>query len=359
MQDMAEEQAKVANANYIATRHWEAVVESRRLGAQVSRARAELQSELLRSAQKVCVLEKELAALNAEHKGFVFAYASVEASSCNIENQLRQEIEAAEMQSCNMQQVYKEHLHEQHGLVAELLKKNKALMEDKVALTKEVSWLRHQLDTVQSSRATPAGPASMARSPFASSISGTPSASSAATLASGVACLSGADSPISASCVASHSSDVLDRLMEDRACLTQKLSRGPKFVQTTRATPAGPANMVTISGAPATTSQHFASPLEVESPPAELDADAAADTSTSSSPSTSLNSIHSAFLSKLPSPVDVAKVLTTMGSPAGSPKATPLVNGSQRPALANLTNRLTPQVTLFSNCCALATHCIA
>ena len=116
---------------------------------------------------------------------------------------------------------------------------------------------------------------------------------------------------------------------------------------------------VTISGAPATTSQHFASPLEVESPPAELDADAAADTSTSSSPSTSLNSIHSAFLSKLPSPVDVAKVLTTMGSPAGSPKATPLVNGSQRPALANLTNRLTPQVTLFSNCCALATHCIA
>lgn len=36
MQDMAEEQAKVANANYIATRHWEAVVESRRLGAQVS-----------------------------------------------------------------------------------------------------------------------------------------------------------------------------------------------------------------------------------------------------------------------------------------------------------------------------------
>ena len=33
---------------------------------------------------------QELAALNAEHKGFVFAYASVEASSCNIENQLRQ-----------------------------------------------------------------------------------------------------------------------------------------------------------------------------------------------------------------------------------------------------------------------------
>jgi len=36
VQDMAEERAQVANANYIAARHWEALVESRRLCAQVS-----------------------------------------------------------------------------------------------------------------------------------------------------------------------------------------------------------------------------------------------------------------------------------------------------------------------------------
>jgi hypothetical protein len=36
VQDMAEERAKVANANYIASRRWEAVVERRTLYAQVS-----------------------------------------------------------------------------------------------------------------------------------------------------------------------------------------------------------------------------------------------------------------------------------------------------------------------------------
>ncbi len=36
MQDKAEERAQLANVNYIAARHWEALVESRKLCAQVS-----------------------------------------------------------------------------------------------------------------------------------------------------------------------------------------------------------------------------------------------------------------------------------------------------------------------------------
>ena len=40
-----------------------------------------------------------------------------------------QEIEAADMLRSNMQQVYKEQLHEQQGLVAELVKENQSLME--------------------------------------------------------------------------------------------------------------------------------------------------------------------------------------------------------------------------------------
>ncbi len=88
---------------------------------QVSTDHAELQSELRRSAQKICVLEKvtsswsvpnmkeqlhqavsacarpltlfglqELVALNKEHKEFVFAYGNLENASCNIETHLRQ-----------------------------------------------------------------------------------------------------------------------------------------------------------------------------------------------------------------------------------------------------------------------------
>ncbi len=134
---------------------------------------------------------------------------------------------------------------------------------------------------------------------------------------------------------------------------------------------------VTISGAPATTIQHPSSPLKFESPPAELDADAAANTSSSPSPS-SVTTVHPAFLSELPTPRTIVtaltairtpfespkatpgvEALTTMGISPKSPKAVPLVNGSPRPALANLTNRLTPQVTLFSTCCVLAEHCTA
>ena len=116
--------------------------------------------------------------------------------------------------------------------------------------------------------------------------------------------------------------------------------------------------------------------MEVESTPAELDADATADIFSSPSAS-SVTSTHSAFLSDLPSPwacvkaltaavtpcespqaTPIVDALTAMGTSPKSPMATPLVSESQRPALANLTNRLTPQVTLFSNCCALAKHCI-
>jgi len=116
---------------------------------------------------------------------------------------------------------------------------------------------------------------------------------------------------------------------------------------------------VTISGAPVT-NQHLSSPLKVESSPAELDADAAADTSSSPSPSSSpVSTIHSAFLSELPSPMAIEEALITVGTSPESPKVTPLVNRSQRPALANLTNRLTPQVILFCDHCVLAKHCIA
>jgi len=82
VQDKAEERAQLANVNYIAARHWEALVESRKLCAQVSYQtgsrlvapgllasiavlwlqvsthHAELQSELRRSAAKIRVLEK-------------------------------------------------------------------------------------------------------------------------------------------------------------------------------------------------------------------------------------------------------------------------------------------------------------
>ena len=116
---------------------------------------------------------------------------------------------------------------------------------------------------------------------------------------------------------------------------------------------------VTIRGVPVT-NQHLSSPLKVESSPAELDADAAADTSSSPSPSSSpVSTIHSAFLSELPSPMAIEEALITVGTSPESPKVTPLVNRSQRPALANLTNRLTPQVILFCDHCVLAKHCIA
>ncbi|KAL0024408.1 hypothetical protein WJX77_000001 [Trebouxia sp. C0004] len=204
-EDTAEERGQLANAKYIAARHWEALLGSRSLAAQVSRDRAELQSELRRSAQKILVLEKE--------------------------------VEAADMQRSYMQQVYKEQLHEQQGLVAELRIQNDSLMEDKAALTEEI----------------------------------------------------------------------------------------------------------TVRGAPVT-SQHISSLLEVESPPAELDTDAAASSqSFSSSP---VSSIHSAFLSELQSPKTIVKALTAMDTTPESPKATPLVNRSQRPA--KLTNKLIPQATMTS-----------
>ncbi len=116
---------------------------------------------------------------------------------------------------------------------------------------------------------------------------------------------------------------------------------------------------VTVRGAPVT-SQHPSSPLEFESPPAELDADAAATTSSRPSPLASpITSIHSALLSELPSPMACVKALCALGTPSEGPKSSPLVNMSPRPALANLTNGLTPQVTLLSSRCILAKHCIA
>jgi len=111
---------------------------------------------------------------------------------------------------------------------------------------------------------------------------------------------------------------------------------------------------VTVRGA-LVTSQLPSSPLEVESSPAELDADAAASTSSSPCPlSSPITSIHSALLSELPSPMACVEALCAMGTPSEGPRASPLVNTSQRPALANLTNGLTPQVTLFSSCCVFA-----
>ncbi len=115
----------------------------------------------------------------------------------------------------------------------------------------------------------------------------------------------------------------------------------------------------TVRGLPVT-NHHLSTPLEVESSPAELDADAAANTSSSPSPSASLVcSLHSAFLSESPSPLADVEAQVTMGPSPDSPKGTLLVNRSQRPALANPTNKLTPQVTLCSKCCVLAKHCIA
>ncbi|KAL0034946.1 hypothetical protein WJX79_001939 [Trebouxia sp. C0005] len=225
-------------------RRWDALVESRNVCEQVSTARAELQSEVQRSTRRLRVVEKELEALDKEHKDFVRAYASVEGSSCNIEAYLRQEIEAADMLRSNMQQVYKEQLHEQQGLVAELVKENQSLMEDKAALTKEVSWLRHQLDIAQTTQATPTGPRYVARSSLELGTGGSPLTPFVVSPTSGVASLSDAGSPMSSSSVASHSSEAFNCLMEDLAIGTGELSRGASIVQTTQATPAGPANMV-------------------------------------------------------------------------------------------------------------------
>ncbi|DBA65630.1 TPA: hypothetical protein ACH3X2_002689 [Trebouxia sp. C0005] len=243
IEDVAEERAQVANANYIAARRWDALVESRNVCEQVSTARAELQSEVQRSTRRLRVVEKELEALDKEHKDFVRAYASVEGSSCNIEAYLRQEIEAADMLRSNMQQVYKEQLHEQQGLVAELVKENQSLMEDKAALTKEVSWLRHQLDIAQTTQATPTGPRYVARSSLELGTGGSPLTPFVVSPTSGVASLSDAGSPMSSSSVASHSSEAFNCLMEDLAIGTGELSRGASIVQTMQATPAGPANM--------------------------------------------------------------------------------------------------------------------
>ncbi|KAL0034923.1 hypothetical protein WJX79_000662 [Trebouxia sp. C0005] len=241
-EDVAEERAQVANANYIAARRWDAVVESRNVCEQVSTAHAELQSELQRSTRKLRAVEKELEALNKEHKDFVRAYASVEGSSCNIEAYLRQEIEAADMLRSNMQQVYKEQLHEQQGLVAELVKENQSLMEDKASLTKEVTWLRRQLEVAQTTQATPTGPEYMARSSLGLGTGGSP-LTLAESPTSGVASLSDAGSPMSSSSVASHNSEAFSCLIEDLAIGTGELSRGASIVQTTQATPTGPANM--------------------------------------------------------------------------------------------------------------------
>ncbi len=142
------------------------------------------------------------------------------------------------------------------------------------------------------------------------------------------------------------------------ACLLLAASRAHKQVLESSPCPDNPLK-VTIRGAPVT-NQHLSSPLEIESSPAELDADAAANTSGSTSPSFSpVSSTHSAFLSESPPPMAIVEALIALGTSLESPKATPLVNRSQRPALANLTNKLTPQVTLFSNHCVLAKHCTA
>jgi len=141
------------------------------------------------------------------------------------------------------------------------------------------------------------------------------------------------------------------------ACLLLAASRAHKQVLESSPCPDNPLK-VTIRGAPVT-NQHLSSPLEIESSPAELDADAAADTSSSPSPSASpVSSIHCAFSSESPSPMANVEALIAMGTSPESPKATPPVNRSQRPALANPTNKLAPQVTLFCNRCVLALHCL-
>ncbi|KAL0054454.1 hypothetical protein WJX82_009137 [Trebouxia sp. C0006] len=480
IEDMAETRAQLANAKYTAARYWEALLDSRKVCTQVHAAHAELQSELQRSARNLRILEKELKNLNEQHKEFVRAYANVKGSSHNIETQLRQEIEAADMLRGKMQQGYKGQLHEQQGFVAELRQENKCLMEDKAALIEEVARLRRQLDIVQSSRATPSGSGNMARSSLALGISGSPLTSFAASPTSGVASLSGADStlisssvanhksgvfsclmedvahvtqelsrgantvrtpratpagpanmvrslsfggatsipsadsptlgfvslsapdsPRSSSSVASHDSDVFDCLMQDVARVAQELSKGASLVQTPRATPAGPANMasppfastpspqqramlttpnplpvyeegqmvvhrcvqsgvqlapitgclsqrqaglrsspcpdplkVTVRGLPVTY-QNPSSPLEMESSPAELDADAAASTSNNPTPSVSpVGTLHSAFLSEMPSARANVEAQVTMSPSPDSPKVFPLVNRSQSLTLA-------------------------
>ena len=50
----------------------------------------DLCTALASSSKLTLFLLQELVALNAEHKGLMFAYASVEGSSCNIEHHLRQ-----------------------------------------------------------------------------------------------------------------------------------------------------------------------------------------------------------------------------------------------------------------------------
>ena len=116
---------------------------------------------------------------------------------------------------------------------------------------------------------------------------------------------------------------------------------------------------VTVRGLPVT-KQHPSSPLEVASSSAELNAGAAASTSNSPTPSVSpVGTLYAAFLSGVPTPMADVEALITMGPSPDSPKGTPLVNRSQRPTLANPSNKLNPQVTLCSKCCALAKHCIA
>jgi len=116
---------------------------------------------------------------------------------------------------------------------------------------------------------------------------------------------------------------------------------------------------VTVRGLPVIR-QHPSSPLEVASSPVELDADAAASTSNSPSSLVSpVGTLHSAFLSEMPSPMAAVETLITTGPSPDSFKGNPLVNRSQHLTLANPSNKLNPQVTLCSKCCALAKHCIA
>ena len=112
---------------------------------------------------------------------------------------------------------------------------------------------------------------------------------------------------------------------------------------------------VAVRGLPVS-NQHPSSPLEVESSPAELDADAAASTSSSPCPLVSpVATLHSAFLSESPSPLADVEAQVSMGPSPDSPKGIPLVNSSQGLTLAK---ELTPQVTLCPKCCVLAKHCM-
>ena len=113
---------------------------------------------------------------------------------------------------------------------------------------------------------------------------------------------------------------------------------------------------VTVRGLPVTY-QNPSSPLEMESSSAELDADAAASTSNNPTPSVSpVGTLHSAFLSEMPSARANVEAQVTMSPSPDSPKVFPLVNRSQSLTLAV---KVTPQVTLCSKCCVLAKHRIA